>query len=403
MPNTIESLVSKAVADGPPLFFPQPDVPIEFNFDQGNPARETFPLDDLARLAHLVIDQVGGVAFDYFDPATGYEELVFGFRGLRQDIAERINKRDGTSFGPDSVILTSGSVQGISLLAHGFVNPGDAVFVEAASFPYALRFMESAGAVLYPVRVDEDGMVVEELERAIMSARGAGHPPKLVYTIPTFQLPTGVCMPANRRTELLALADRENLLVHEDNVYAELRYDGESLPTLLSMDTSGRVLQSDSFSKSVAPGLRLGWVAGPVEAIAALGAVREDLGVSQFLARVMSEYIREGLLDSHLAEVRDVYRAKRDAAVRALDAHCRPYVDFRVPDGSFFMWLEISPDVDWDNVAERVKAEGVFCRPGERFSGDDSMRRYLRLAYSNVSVDIIERGIEALGRALKAA
>jgi 2-aminoadipate transaminase len=403
MNHPIDSLVARPVAEGPPLFFPQPEVPIEFNFDQGNPARETFPLDDLLRMAQVVVQDPGSISFDYFDPATGYEELVFGFRGLRDDVAGRLGRRDGRELTADSVILTSGSVQGISLVAHAFIDPGDVVFVEAATFPYALRFFESAGAHLVPIRVDDDGMDIDELERAIDSNRRSGLRPKLVYTIPTFQLPTGVCMSLDRRRQLVALAEREQLVVHEDNVYAELRYEGEPLPSLLSLDSSGLVIQSDSFSKTVAPGLRLGWVAGVPEAVSAAGAVREDLGVSQFISRVMSQYLRHGLLEPHLEHVRGVYKAKRDAAVDALERYCKRWVSFRVPAGSFFLWLEINTDVDWDTVARRVQAEGVFCRPGERFSGDGSTRQFLRLAYSNVSIDVIERGVEALGRALDAA
>src|SRR3954464_8946496 len=153
MSHPIDSLVSRPVADGPPLFFPQPEVPIEFNFDQGNPARETFPLDDLLRMAQIVVGAPGAISFDYFDPATGYEELVLGFRGLRDEIAARTGARDGRALTADNVILTSGSVQGISLVAHAFIDPGDVVFVEAATFPYALRFFESAGADLVPISV----------------------------------------------------------------------------------------------------------------------------------------------------------------------------------------------------------------------------------------------------------
>lgn len=403
MNRTIDDLVSAEVAGGPPMFFPQPDVPIHYNFDQGNPATETFPLGELAAIEAQVREEIGGPGFDYFDAATGYEELVYGWRGLRGVLADRFSARDGMTLDPMNVILTSGSVHGISLVAKAFINPGDVVLVEAATFPYALRFFETAGAQIESIPVDGDGMRVDLLEAAIARLRSEGRRPKLIYTIPTFQLPTGTCMPLERRRQLVALAQRERIMVHEDNVYAELRYDGEPVPTLLSLDDQGLVLQSDSFSKTVAPALRLGWVTGSVEAIAAVAAVRQDLGVNQFLARVMARYTESGRLDRHIEEIRAVYRAKRDAAVNGLREHCAEWVDFDEPAGSFFLWLRISDRIDWDLAARKVAEEGVYCRPGERFSGDSSEQRFLRMAYSNVPTEVIAEGARALGRALDAS
>ncbi len=403
MNRRIDDLVSAEVSSGPPVFFPQPEVPIHYNFDQGNPATETFPLADLAAIEAQVRDEVGGPSFDYFDAETGYEELVYGWRGLRSVLAERFAARDGVELDPMNLILTSGSVHGIALVAKAFIDPGDVVLVEAASFPYAIRFFETAGAQIESIPVDSDGMRIDLLEAAITRLKSEGRRPKLIYTIPTFQLPTGTCMPLERRRQLVALAQRERILVHEDNVYAALRYDGEPVPTLFSLDDQGLVLQSDSFSKTVAPALRLGWVMGSAEAIAAVAAVRQDLGVNQFHARVMARYTASGQLDRHIEEIRGVYREKRDTAVSALRQHCAQWVEFDEPQGSFFLWLKISDRIDWDQAAKRVADEGVYCRPGERFSGDSSGQRFLRMAYSNVSPEVIAQGVQALGRALDAS
>ncbi|MDW3220910.1 MAG: PLP-dependent aminotransferase family protein [Acidimicrobiales bacterium] len=401
MSRDIASLYAPAAAGGPPLFFPTPERPIFFNFDQGNPDPATYPLDLLERLSHEVLEEAGGDALSYFDPDTGYEELVYGFRGLRTALADRLNERDGREFDADNVILTSGAVQALSLAARAFAGPGDAVFVEAVTFPYASSFLAGTGADVVAVPVDADGLDVHALADAIDAAAARGLRPKLVYTIATFQLPTGMSMPPSRRERLLQLADRHDLVVIEDNVYYDLRYDGEPPPTLLSMDETGLVMQSDSFSKTVAPGLRLGWMVGHPDVIGGLAAVREDLGVSQFLARVMARYLEGGHHGPQVATLRDVYRAKRDAAVTALHEHCSEYLTFRVPEGSFFLWLELGDGVDWDRAAEAVQREGVFCRPGERFTDDGSGRQFLRLAFSLPSVDEITQGIAALGRALR--
>lgn len=398
----IEDLRSKAAGSGPPLFFPDPEVPAIFNFDQGLAAPETFPTEDLVRLARTALDEHGAKVLDYFDPATGYEELVFGFKGLRQQISDRIEATQGKALGTRGVILTSGSVQGIALAANGYINPGDVVVAEAASFPYALRFMQMAGGDLRTVPVDDHGMDIDALERLLEQVKAEGKKVKMVYTIPTFQTPTCTEMSVPRRHQLLDLARRHDFLILEDNVYGDLRFAGEPLPTLLSLDKNGLVIQCGSFSKIVAPALRLGWIAGPAKAIEPLANMRQDLGVGQWHARVMTSYMADGLLDDHIAEVNKVYKSKAETAARAVRDYCGNYVSFRMPQGSFYLWLEIDERVDWQRAAEMSAKEGIFFRPGERFMGETNGRQFLRLAYSHVSEDIISRGIKKLGEILSA-
>lgn len=398
MTATIESLRSDLAGSGPPLFFPDPEVPAVFNFDQGLAAPETFPREDLTRLAKLVLERDGAEVLDYFDPDTGYEELVFGYKGLREQIAARIARTQGVDVGTRGVILTSGSVQGIALAVNGYVNKGDIVVAEAASFPYALRFMEMAGAELRTVPVDDEGVDVDALERLLAEAGGRV---KMVYTIPTFQTPTATEMSVPRRRKLLALAKRHGFVIVEDNVYGDLRFAGEDLPTLLGMDDSGLVIQCGSFSKIVAPALRLGWIAGQPKAIEALAAVRQDLGVGQWLARVMAEFLAQGLLEPHIVQANAVYKAKARAAAETLRAHCGDYVSFHDPQGSFYLWVEIDERVDWNKAARMAEREGIFFRPGERFMNDTGGRQFLRLAYSHVSEDVIRRGLETLGGILR--
>jgi len=401
MPVSIESLRSALASSGPPLFFPDPEVPAIFNFDQGLAAPETFPREDLVRIAKKVIERDGPEVLDYFDPKTGYEELVFGYRGLRQQIANRMNRTQNVSIDPSGIILTSGSVQGIALAVKGYLNKGDVVIAEAASFPYALRFMDMAGAELRTVAVDADGMDVDAVEKLLASVKAEGKTVKMVYTIPTFQTPTATEMSLPRRKKLVELAGKHSFVILEDNVYGDLRFAGEPLPTLLELDKSGLVLQCGSFSKIVAPALRLGWIAGSVPGIGALAAVRQDLGVGQWLARVMTEYLAEGLLDPHLVEANKVYKSKANTAVQAMRKYCGDFVSFTEPQGSFYLWVEIDDRVDWASAAKLAEKEGIFFRPGERFMGDTGGRQFLRLAYSHVSEDIIEKGIATLGGILK--
>ena len=400
----VTTLFSKAARKGPPNPGGKPKdsgPPIVYNFDTGVAAQETFPADDLARIGAEVLALDGAEAFEYGN--TDYTELVYGYPELRDQIAARILARDGRDLGREGILLTSGSVQAIALAARGFVGPGDGVVTEAPSFPYSLRYMEAAGGTVLGVPVDDDGMVVEEIESRLDQFEGDGIRPKMVYTISTFQLPTGMCMSLERRKKLLELAERRDLVVLEDHVYGELRFEGEPLPTLLSLDTTGRVMQADTFSKTMAPGLRLGWLAGDPIAVAAAAATRQDLGVSLWISRVVSQYIAEGKLDDQVRRASEVYRRKRDKAIAALGEYCGPWVTYTVPQGGFYLWLELDPRVDAAKVREGALDEGVLCRPGEAFFGGESGRQQFRLSYSHVSEEEIEQGIAVLGRAVAKA
>jgi 2-aminoadipate transaminase len=408
-------LYSDLARSGPPLFFPDPPVPITFNFDQGIASEDTFPIDDLRRLLGEVLDRDQGRALEYisfgYDKGSdsilylpSYIELVLGYTGLRTQLAAWLGSRQGiTGLGADNFILTSGSVQAIALAAAGFVNPGEGVLVESASFPYAIRFMEMRGANVKPVDIDDQGLIPASLERRLDEFLKDGVKPKMLYVIPTFQLPTCVVMPEDRRREILRIAQEWNLVVLEDSIYADLRYAGEPVPSLLSLDESGLVIQSHGFSKVLAPALRLGWMCGATEMIGALAAVRQDLGVSQLLCRVMEQFMIEGRLDPHIERANDIYRHKRDIAAAAVREHCGKWTEFDLPDGGFYLWIRIHDDVDWDKASATAAEGGVFFRPGEKFMTEVDDRRYIRLAYSHAPDHELERGIKVLGEAITGA
>lgn len=410
--------LSDIARSGPPLFFPDPPVPVTFNFDQGIPDEDTFPLKDLEQLHNEILERDQGRAMEYIsmgwdDEAnrivylSTYIELVLGNTELREQLAAWLNKRnDRTDLEADNLILCSGSVQGIALAINALVDSGDGVLVEAATFPYALRYFQMRGADIRPVAVDDDGIDTDALERTLRKMREDGVRTKFLYIVATFQLPTGVSTSLARRRRILELAEEYDFLILEDNIYGDLRYSGEPIPTLLSLDTAGRVLQSNGFSKTVAPALRLGWIAGNKELIAGLAAVRQDLGVSQWTSRVLAEFVRRGLFDEHIDHVNKVYRRKRDVAAEAVRQHCEPYVTFSVPDGGFYLWLTLSEDVDWEKARLAAEASGIAFRVGERFmieKDGTNGHRYVRLAFSHVGDDELRRGIAALGEAIRGA
>lgn len=406
------SLYSKLALDGPPLFFPDPPAQVTFNFDQGIAAQETFPIEELKELAGRILDRDQGRALEYIsfdhDPATGnivylpsYVELVLGPTGLREELARWLGRRQNVAgLGADNFIVTSGSVQAIALAAAAFVDEGEGVLVESASFPYATRFLQMRGADLRTVDIDADGLLIESLERRLAEFRRDGVRPKLLYIIPTFQLPTCAVLPEDRRRRLLEIAEEWDLVILEDGIYGDLRYEGDAVPSLLSLDTSGRVIQSHGFSKIMAPALRLGWMAGRPDMIEALAAVRQDLGVSQWLSRLMAAYLAADRMDAHIDAANEVYRRKRDVAVAAVREHCGEWVDFTVPRGGFYLWLRMRDGVDWEKAQHEAAMGGVFCRPGERFTDSADSGRFLRLAFSHAPDHELRRGIEVLGTAI---
>lgn len=402
-PTDLRSDVSQlgnAFAD----FVPPPDG-ITFNFDQGVADEHTFPIADLRALSEKVLDEVGAEALHYIDftgPISGYQDMSYGHLGLREQLAAQVLTRQGRDIGTDGVLCGSGSVQAIDLAITSYLNAGEGAVVEASTFGWAVKSIRATGAVMETVPIDDDNINPDDIERRFLEMQRNGVRPKLVYAGLTFQAPTGTVMPLDRRRRLLEIAQKWGVMVIEDNVYYDLRWDGEEVPTLFSLDDSGLVIQTNSFSKTVMPGIRLGWALGTPEAISALAATRNDLGVSLYIARVMQEWMAAGKYDPHVAKIRPYYRAKRDAAVEALREHCSPYVSFREPSGSFYVWVQMSDEINWAEVVERSYKEGIYFRPGERFGNDPTGRQFFRMSYSLVSVDEIKRGVAALGDVMRA-
>jgi 2-aminoadipate transaminase len=382
--------------------FPEPKVPISYNFDQGTPAPELYPLEDLQDYVGRAVDMYGELACAYFGDA-GYEEMTYGYAGLRETVAGRVARRDGRDVGKDGVMLTNGSSHGLSLIAQAYLGPGDGAVVESLSFPFMVDYMQRTGAKLATVPVDADGMDVEAVPKALHEIRDSGLRPKMIYVIPSYQVPTGTLLPLERRRRLVEVAQEWGVMVVEDNCYHDLYFGNPPPPTLFSLDDTGLVIQTDSFSKIIAPGLRLGWMTGVPEAIAPAAAVRQDLGVSQLTARALDLYLKDGMLEPRLEMLRPKYKRKRDLALSALQEHCGDFLSYVVPEGGVYFWLQVDDRVDCARVSEMLAADGVACRPGERFTDDPRGRQFFRMAFLHVPEEEINRGIELLGRSLRAS
>ncbi len=398
--SVIEGLWSER-ARAVPAAAPVPPGPVAVNFDQGLPDPLLFPVERLAQHLSATIAEQGDDALRYFGRG-GPSEMQYGALGLRDALARWMGRRDGRALDASQVTLVNGSTDGLALAVNAFLGPDDGAVCEAATYPYTRRYIGATGATVRTVPVDEHGMVVDAIEAELEALQASGVRPKLIATIPTFHSPTGTVMPLARREALIAIAERWQVLVLEDNCYYEFAYDQPPPPTLLALDGAGLVLQSDSFSKYVAPGLRMAWLAGHPAAVEAVTRVRQDFAVSRLVARTLERYVDAGDLDAHLASLREHYRRKRDRTAAALRQHCGRWVRFAVPAGGFYFWVEIDPAVDWDAARAALAEQGIAFRPGDRFGDDPSAGRFVRLSPIQVPEDHIEPAIAAMGAALAA-
>src|SRR6266567_2294154 len=351
-------------------------TPQVISFARGVPAPECLAADKLAECARAAIERDGKTILSYGSGA--------GYTPLRELIGEWFGVP------PSRIVLTNGSLNGFVLLAQRLA-AGKAVFVEYPTYDRAIKILLASGATIAAVAMDEDGIIPEELETQLRLNQNAG----FLYTIPTFQNPTGQTLSEPRRRQMVALAEQQNLLLFEDDPYSLIRFDGEALPALFDL-TGKRSIYSSSFSKTIAPGLRVGWFILPEE-------LAEDLteaATSSYITPVLlaqatvHEFITSGLFEPNLTRVNGLIKARRDAMLAALDKHLSGATWTR-PQGGYFIWLTLPTGTVAKDVIDR--AEGVTAVAGPDFGGPANT---MRLAYSFVSPDEIETGVERLASAL---
>jgi 2-aminoadipate transaminase len=373
---------------------PPPVPPITLT--GGVPDPESLPFDDLADVARAVLKQEDGrLALQY-----GGSQ---GFLGLREWLAERIGRVEGVSLAPENITITNGSAGALANICETFLDPDDVVIAEAPTYPGAMRTVRAQGARVEAVPVDSEGLRPDALAQTVEALIRRGARPKLVYTIPNFHNPTGATLSLERRRAVLEIARRHRLLIVEDDAYGEIRFEGERVPSFFALSGGDGVLRVGTFSKVLATGLRVGWVAAAQEPIDYLLRMRFDMGTSPWIQRLLTEYVSRGLLDRHLPHVVEIYRRKRDAMAAALEQHCAPYLTWRLPEGGFFLWLEMDRGVQPAALREAAAQEGVAYVSGDTFFEDHSGSQFIRLAYSFVAEREIREAIRRLGRALERA
>lgn len=369
----------------------QPDI---LSFAGGLPAPELFPVEAIARAHQTVLSREGAAALQY--------STTEGFGPLRERIAARFAAA-GAPTSADDVMMIAGSQQGIDLVARVLLDPGSIVITENPSYLAALQVFQAAEARVITVGSDEHGMCVDELE-AVLARESV----RLIYLVPTFQNPRGTTLRLDRRERLVALARRHGVPVLEDEPYAELRFRGDPLPSLASL-ANGRdetVVSLGTFSKTLAPGLRLGWVRakGPLFKALVVAKQSADLHGSSLTQRAVAELFASGFdYQAHLALIRARYGERADTMLRALATHLPSGTSWTTPDGGLFVWVDLPAGLDATALLPRAIARKVAFVPGAPFYAAAPKRESLRLNFSNRPSESIEVGMQRLGEVVREA
>ncbi|MCQ3936731.1 MAG: aminotransferase [Chloroflexi bacterium] len=373
----------------------QPDI---ISFAGGLPAPEVFPVKEFQEACNRVLTDHGAQALQY--------STTEGYRPLREMIA-RHTERYSVHVTPENILITSGSQQALDFIGRLFINRGDYVVVESPTYLGALQAWNAYGAQYISVRADEHGMIVDELEAALRIG------PKFIYVLPNFQNPSGSTLSLERRKKLVELADKYGVPIIEDDPYGQLRYDGEHIPGVVMLDSqyrndddgeyTGNVIYLSTFSKLLAPGLRLAWVIAPTTVIQRLVMTKQaaDLHTSSFNQQVAYEVGKGGFLDEHVKVIRATYKERRDVMLEMMDEMFPPEMRWTRPAGGMFLWGMMPEGVDAAEVLKIAIERKVAFVPGASFHPNGGGANTMRINFSYSNPDTIREGITRLGATLK--
>ncbi len=361
------------------------------SFAGGLPAPELFPVDEMQSAIDAVMKDGGKAAMQY-----GTTE---GAPRLREQIAERLLAKNNIKTDIKNILMTAGSQQGLDFAARLFVNPGDVIIMESPSYLGAINAFKLSQPNFVEVPTDENGMIMEELEKVLATTPNV----KLIYVIPDFQNPSGRTWPLERRKQFMEIINKYEIPVLEDNPYGELRYKGEYQPALKSMDEKGLVIYLGTFSKILAPGLRLGWIVANDEYINKFNLIAQAavLQTSTFNIAVVSKYIDMFDLDKHVAGIRETYKHRCNLMVDSMKKYFPAGVTFTDPDGGLFTWAELPEYINTKVMATQALDEKVAYVPGAGFFPNGGNDHCMRLNYSCMPDERIIEGIKRLGKVIE--
>lgn len=369
-----------------------------FNFVGGHLAPEAIPIADLKRAADAVLDRDGHNLATY-NLTTGPQ----GYRPLREYLVTKLQKYSGISCNADDIMITSGSLQGIDLINEAILEPGDTVIVEQDNYGGALGRLKRLKVNTIGIPVDSHGMQIDALENVLEDLKSKGVKPKYIFTIPTIQNPTATIMSEERRRKLIGLAQAFDIPIFEDECYADLIWDGQRPPALYAMDDTQRVVHIGTFSKTIAPALRVGYLVAPWGLMSQLLALKKDAGTGALEQMLLAEYC-PAHFDEHLARLNALLKSKLDTLVSALEEQFGTAAEFEVPPGGIFLWVRLPSAVDTSKLAQIANETGVAINPGPEWSIDPKdAGRSLRICYANPPAAKIRDGIAKLAEVCNGA
>ncbi len=358
------------------------------SFAAGFSGNSADPVDELLTTQNRLLKDYGSILLQY--------SATEGHYPLRESLCHVMENR-GAMVSPEEVMVLSGSQQGIDIATRIFVDPGDIIVVEEPTFFGALQIFQSAGARMIDVPVDQNGMIVDLLEPLLQRYK-----PKFIYTVPTFQNPSGTVLSLERRRRLLELAYQYRVPIIEDDPYGELRYDGKSIPTLKALDQYGYVIYLGTFSKIMFPGLRIGWVAATLPVIRQYTLMKQmaDLHTNSLGQWIMDDLIRRGVFAKRIATLKKENCKCRDIMAHALKEYGHPELEWAIPEGGLYFWCRLPENVNPTSLVAKANDKHVVFVPGNIFYSQNGGQNYIRLSFASIAPDKIGPGIQALNQAL---
>ena len=361
------------------------------SFAGGLPAPELFPVEEMKAALDAVLDENGRTALQY-----GQTE---GWKPLREHIVKRLEKRNNIHTDPEHILLTAGSQQGLDFMGKLFLDPGDVVVMESPSYLGAINAFKQYECNFAEVPTDENGMIMSELDRILTETEHV----KLIYVIPDFQNPSGRTWPLERRKEFMEIINRHHVVAIEDNPYGDLRFKGEYLPALKSMDPEENIVYFGTFSKILAPGFRIGWTVASAAITEKLNLIAQAavLQTSTINAMAIAKYLDMFDIDEHVAQILPVYKHRCELMIRTMRECFPPEVKFTDPDGGLFTWIELPEHINGRKVAERCLEKGVAVVPGDGFFPNGENKHCFRVNYSNASDEQLVEGVHRLNDTIR--
>ncbi len=366
------------------------------SFVYGLPDPLTFPVEELRACLEKVLKERASLSLQYA-PEQGYGPLL-------DYLLQKIKKDEGICLERPSITLSGGASQALDHILTIFTSSGESILVEGPTYHESLLLFRNHRLRTFQVPVDAEGLIPAELVKKIEELRRKRIKPQILYTIPTFQNPTGISLSLERRNMIVEIAREYDLLLIEDDVYFDLAYEEQEAPSLFSLSRGKGVLRLGSFSKIISPGLRLGWIQGSEDLIPKLvqsGLRRMGGGANPLIANAISEFCKRGFLARHLEHLKKVYRKRRDLILESMKANFPENVCWTVPRGGFFVWLTLPEPLLSQEVVSRAKEEKVLVLGGEPFFAEKPSAEHIRLSFSYLEPEKIEEGIEKLAKSIK--